>query len=103
MSKRKYMTAAQRRRHYHDWLASGMTRTHYARLHGIHTKTFGNLCRDIAAAAAVETDTPDNPALLPVTLTGPVGTDTATLSLRGASVTGSSAVLVTLIRELNLC
>jgi hypothetical protein len=58
------MTAAQRRRHYNDWLTSGMTRTHYARLHGIHIKTFGNLCRDIAAEAAAETDAPDSPSPL---------------------------------------
>ncbi|PUV36135.1 hypothetical protein CDU00_05030 [Cronobacter sakazakii] len=93
------MTAAQRCRHYHDWLASGMIRTHYTGF----TASISNLYRDIAAATAAEADAPDNPALLPVTLTRSVGTDIATLSLRGVSVTGSSAVLATLIRELNLC
>ncbi len=53
------MTAAQRRRHYHDWLDSGMTRADYARLHGIHAKTFGNLCRDIAAEGAANAAPPE--------------------------------------------
>ncbi|WMU75422.1 IS66 family insertion sequence element accessory protein TnpB (plasmid) [Enterobacter bugandensis] len=104
MSK-KYMTAAQRRCHYHDWLTSGMTRADYARLHGIHAKTFGNLCRDIAAEGAAKAAPPEKNALplLPVTLAIPVETDTVTLSLRRASVTGTAAALIPLIRELNLC
>jgi hypothetical protein len=100
---KKYMTAAQRRRHYHDWLDSGMPRADYARLHGIHPKTFGNLCRDIAAESASEADTPEKPALLPVNLAIPVETNTVTLSLRRASITGTVAALIPLIRELNLC
>ena len=97
------MTAAQRRRHYHDWLTSGMTKADYARLHGIHAKTFGNLCRDIAAESSAEAGTPEEPALLPVTLAKPADTNTVTLSLRRASVTGTAAALIPLIRELNLC
>ncbi|EOK6046801.1 hypothetical protein ACM7WX_004376 [Escherichia coli] len=43
------MTPAQRRQHYDAWRVSGMSRTAYARQHGINNKTFWHLCRAFSA------------------------------------------------------
>lgn len=94
------MTPAQRRQHYDDWLASGMSKSTYAQLHGINTKTFWHLCR---ALAPQKTHTPAKNTLLPVTLTDSGTSDVATLSLRAASVTSTPAGIAALIRELRLC
>lgn len=92
----KKMTPAQRRQHYNDWLASGMSKSAYARLHGINTKTFWHLCRQLSADVSAATA----PALLPVTL---AVSDTAILKLHRASITAMPAAIAVIIRELNLC
>ena len=97
----KRMTPVQRRRHYNDWLTSGMSRAAYARLHGINHKTFWHLCRQFSAdLAAAPAPAGRRPPLLPVTLTI---SDTATLKLQRASVTSTPAGIASIIRELNLC
>ncbi|EGL9416640.1 IS66 family insertion sequence element accessory protein TnpB [Salmonella enterica] len=95
------MTPAQRRRHYDDWLASGLTGAAYARRHDINSKTFWHLCRTFSADVSRGSAPADNrPALLPVTLTV---SDIATLNLHRASVSSSPAGIAAIIRELSLC
>ncbi|EHK3782649.1 TPA: IS66 family insertion sequence element accessory protein TnpB [Escherichia coli] len=95
------MTPAQRRQHYDAWRVSGMSRTAYARHHGINNKTFWHLCRAFSADDARGPAPADNrPAILPVTLSV---SDTATLKLQCACVTASPAGIAAIIRELNLC
>ncbi|WNU23720.1 hypothetical protein RS157_08720 [Escherichia coli] len=66
-----------------------MSRTAYARQHGINNKTFWHLCRAFSAADARGPAPADNrPAILPVTLSV---SDTATLKLQCACVTASPA------------
>ncbi|EOM5192263.1 IS66 family insertion sequence element accessory protein TnpB [Escherichia coli] len=97
----KKMTLAQRRQHYDDWLASGMCKSAYARLHGINHKTFWHLCRQLSAdVSAAPAPANHKPPLLPVTLTV---NDTAILKLHRASVTSTPAAIAAIIRELNLC
>ena len=95
------MTPAQRRQHYDARRVSGMSRTAYARQHGINNKTFWHLCRAFSADDARGPAPADNrPAILPVTLSV---SDTATLKLQCACVTASPAGIAAIIRELNLC
>ncbi|HAU3110337.1 TPA: IS66 family insertion sequence element accessory protein TnpB [Salmonella enterica subsp. diarizonae] len=91
------MTPAQRRHHYDAWRVSGISRAAYARQHGINSKTFWHLCRQLSGASA---PAKHKPALLPVTLSV---SDTATLKLQRASITSSPAGIAAIIRELNLC
>ncbi|WP_334614420.1 IS66 family insertion sequence element accessory protein TnpA [Escherichia coli] len=60
----KKMTPAQRRQHYDAWRVSGMSRTAYARQHGINHKTFWHLCR-----AFVSVNRPPYVAIKPVLVT----------------------------------
>ncbi|MEF4304919.1 hypothetical protein U9869_28280, partial [Escherichia coli] len=91
---------AQRTCTFH-WLASGMCKSAYARLHGINHKTFWHLCRQLSAdVSAAPAPANHKPALLPVTLTV---NDTAILKLHRASVTSTPAAIAAIIRELNLC
>ena len=95
------MTPAQRRQHYDAWRVCGMSRTAYARQHGINNKTFWHHCRAFSADDARGPAPADNrPAILPVTLSV---SDTPTLKLQCACVTASPAGIAAIIRELNLC
>ncbi|NZC40372.1 hypothetical protein, partial [Escherichia coli] len=78
------------------WLASGMCKSAYARLHGINHKTFWHLCRQLSAdVSAAPAPANHKPALLPVTLTV---NDTAILKLHRASVTSTPAAIAAIIR-----
>lgn len=101
MNTKNRYSSQQRQRHVQAWLHGGLSKVAYAQQHGLHIKTFSNWTR---LKPEISTDAG---AFFPtrlVTADLAPSCDMATLNLpAGCSVTACSAVLVDIIRGLELC
>ena len=108
MTKRKIMTDAQRQQHFQNWSSSEMSKNEYARLNGINTKTFHNLCRSIEVRNNISNKLTDSKIDESYKIESKANielTENATLVVTkdGFEVNASPAVIVRIIRALKLC